>query len=520
MLVPGSFARTDEQELYAQLGIWAIGPHAVSFKSQMASSFILKPLVERLNKQFPAVNAAIGVLGVFYAKQAGLGIDEHTVQKQYSRAIVLQRAALTASSVQSFPTGIAALVLSYAELLARRRNNSYFHSRAAQNLLGLASSETWPNERSSDLTHRTVNHSPESACSVSLLEDGLHEFMYAVDTQAALHTDGSRKPGLPPLSWSLPDPLDTDHSSRQRTLTATMHAACHFAAHASNHTTNGEQSRHAIMRQQGRFLGALRLWTSLMDKQSQLRIKPSTDTISVDAGRMLINRSMCICLIIVLSVMSGEDESKWDAYSSNFQEIVVSAESVLGAMNARKQEFRKAFHVASGVISPLLLVATKYRDSLWRHKAITLLQLCSREGFWSATMSAAVAARAAQIEEFGKFDVAEKTSASSVLARQRPSPTGVVEDGSLLAMIPVGNRINTIRILDDESASHNEVCPAEDEGLITLSFLQERHRSEDGRPCIWWERRERLWMQPLTPPLLVETLYLGECLRPEGMGLM
>ena len=114
--------------------------------------------------------------------------------------------------------------------------------------------------------------------------------------------------------------------------------------------------------------------------------------------QLLILRSQCLAGIVHLSMSSNAYECGYDAYGDLFQQIIVDAQTLL-QHNSVSSESLGPFSISLGILPPLVLSADKYRDPLWRRRAIALLRRGGREGPWHGKLLAAEASRAMELEE-------------------------------------------------------------------------------------------------------------------------
>lgn len=100
------------------------------------------------------------------------------------------------------------------------------------------------------------------------------------------------------------------------------------------------------------------------------------------------------------------DESIWDDFIPEGEEIVSMVESVIALNDSAASSHRPDFTFEISIVGPLYSVAHKCRDPFVRRKAISLLRSSLRqEGIWDSNMAAQVAERIITIEESGLGEV-------------------------------------------------------------------------------------------------------------------
>lgn len=98
------------------------------------------------------------------------------------------------------------------------------------------------------------------------------------------------------------------------------------------------------------------------------------------------------------------NQTEWNKYSPEMEEIVELATCVIGSPNdvASDRKGRCTFSLDTGIIVPLYIVASRSRDAVLRRKAISILRRSDRqEGMWNSGQVAHVLDRFVEIEELG-----------------------------------------------------------------------------------------------------------------------
>lgn len=100
-----------------------------------------------------------------------------------------------------------------------------------------------------------------------------------------------------------------------------------------------------------------------------------------------------------------DNQMLWDPFLSFYEKIVILAEDVI----SNPAFTTTVFQIDMGVIGPLYHVAGSCRHPLVRRKAIALLERVPslQEGIWNAGMTARVARKVVELEEFGIAEVRE-----------------------------------------------------------------------------------------------------------------
>jgi hypothetical protein len=105
-------------------------------------------------------------------------------------------------------------------------------------------------------------------------------------------------------------------------------------------------------------------------------------------------------LVWLLNCISQE-ESHFDNFTSNFEEIVCLAESILNlSPKTESKPIAEQFSLDPGVLAQIYWTANKCRDPLVRRRAIGALNRCpARQGMWLRPLIVQVASKIVEIEE-------------------------------------------------------------------------------------------------------------------------
>jgi hypothetical protein len=376
-------------------------------------------LLPQLSYALPSVNAAAAVLGAVYEMQtAPLSAVEGKkwlVEAQYGAAVREVQHELCSRPYGEVPILVACVLLACADVLLCRLRLALMHVRGAIRLL---------EERNAMSTVALISRPADSFGSVNddfasrteplTLEeedDDITVFFRTLDVQTVSYADG-----LPPEMHIalVRTPQATASSSpclhrTGRELIALIQACFCFTSHASRYTYRPRIFVPANLAiEQGRHIAALKLWLRGLDYGLLPYIKASTDStgaVSSKYTHCLMLRNLCLSAIIYTLTILDPYETGWDGCASDFQEIIMGAESILdnrhlkrrGALPSPTSAFN--FTPLPGIIQPLYLTVLKYRHPRWRRRALELLRQAGKEGPWDGKLMAAVAQRAIEIEE-------------------------------------------------------------------------------------------------------------------------
>lgn len=104
--------------------------------------------------------------------------------------------------------------------------------------------------------------------------------------------------------------------------------------------------------------------------------------------------------LITLSTCIEPDETAYDNYSPQFQEIVNHSRSILHCEGEKIKGLPgKRLSLEMSVIHPLFITAFKCRDPIVRRHAMSLLRISGQEGVWNGKMLASIAEHVVEYEE-------------------------------------------------------------------------------------------------------------------------
>ena len=205
---------------------------------------ILEGLVPQLNLTLPSVNAAAAAVGAYYELQTSPSSNNNSNERvaagQYELATRLTQQELLTQPYGSTPLLVGCMLLAFAELLLRRRQNALMHLRGAYKILELQSrgtntesTLTTDSSSSRDIPLGRLNcNMPTSKKG----EDDLALLFRSFDVQTAFYSDGTRAPDTKPA------PIDMmghsslvvaeDVHSLDAQVVSAIHACYHFTSFA------------------------------------------------------------------------------------------------------------------------------------------------------------------------------------------------------------------------------------------------------------------------------------------------
>lgn len=406
----------------------------------------LEFLIPQLNYSLPSVNAAAAAVGAYYELQTSSSTDrcrEQLAARQYQLAIKLIQQDLVTQPYGLTPLLVGSILLLLTELLLRRRQGALVHLRAAYKIMGLRKEAA---NNISNLMSDNNTSTDESARSISPpseMEDDLETLFRSFDIQTAAYSDGTRSPDMQQslvaatnFSWSAAD----DIQNLGRHVISEVHSSYHFTWSAvSLADIPTSFVPHYVLIEQGRHIGALKYLVGIIDHAVLPTIGLNAELrLSSKYTHVLMLRNICLSTLIYVSTILSPHETSFDSYADYFQQIITTAEIILdnlGQGSPNQQPPALKFTPSTGVIQPLYLTASKYRQPSWRRRAIRCLQRAGREGPWIGDLLAAVTERAADIEE------------------RDSGTTGIeIQDADLSVAIPEEARIYLCRMAENNGS--------------------------------------------------------------------
>lgn len=335
-------------------------------KSDLEVSF-WKYLVPQLAQSVPSVQAAAAAFGAAYEKyilgsgRASSCPDLEPVQR-YSRALRLVQLDLSDPQHGTVPCIVACLLLAFTEVLQHRSDKAHLHLRGVFALMAAR-----------------ADRNPTALVG----EEDISLLFQKLDLQSATYALG-RPPDLPPSPPVAPDAFLS--VPRDRALFRILHSCYHFTSTAHPYRyMNRRTIPPELFIEQGRHLGMLQYWLSchrVVDRDEQL----------------LVLRAQCLAAFIYVATILQPHQTAFDNYGQEFQEIITSAEALLGRTHTCCSSL-PSFTPEMGIIQPLFFASLKYRHPFWRRKALGLLMRSGREGPWCGEIEATVAWAVVKAEE-------------------------------------------------------------------------------------------------------------------------
>ncbi len=363
-----------------------------------AAGSILEILLPQLSHAIPIVNAAAAALGAIYELQT---LSPRTSDRArffagtlYGKAISGTQQALVTQPHGSVPLLMVCTLLAFAEIFLCREQNALLHLQGAFKLLELRQAGQTTSGA------RAVESAEPTNCAS---EDNISMLFRTLDIQTASYSL-AHYPDMPISSLLAQLPPVVDVTTARLHLIPLVHRCYQFTTTASKYKYHPRAASSDLVITQGRLIGQLRLWLDALDQyiSSKASDSPSYTTNS-SHSHILILRVLCLATIIWTSAVLDPYETSYDAHAVHFQRIVTDAAQILANRSAqpRPSLLREGqrFSPGPGIIQPLFLTAIKYRNPVWRRRAVNILRDAGREGPWHGPRIAKAALRTAEIEE-------------------------------------------------------------------------------------------------------------------------
>ena len=179
-----------------------------------------------------------------------------------------------------------------------------------------------------------------------------------------------------------------------------IHSCYHFTAHASGFKYLPRAAiPSALVFEQGQHIAKLSIWLDNLNQSLPSVVQDLVEKLRPGTYcHALVLRSQCLSTLVYLCGVLDARECSYDHHGLRFQRIVQDAAVVIARGSEGSSGLRQ-FRPSPGIIQPLFLTAIKYRHADFRRQAIELLDRSGREGPFDGKLLAAVARRAAEIEE-------------------------------------------------------------------------------------------------------------------------
>ena len=458
----------------------------------------LEYLIPQLIYTLPSVNAAAAALGAYYELQTLPSPDncrEQLATSQYQLAIRRTRQDLLTEPHGSTALLVGCMLLSFTELLLRRRKGALLHLRGAFKILELRgkSESTVPDLTSNnfspadDLSFRPL---PVNTPFPKEAEDDLVMLFRTFDIQIASYSDNNN-PNIQPAPNHAMDPSLSpadDIYGLGRHVVSAVHASYHFTSFAVSYTDLPATAvpRYLLI-EQGRHIGALKHLLKVIDREVLPMMDRDTEPQpSPKHMHALMLRNLCLSTLMHTSRILDPYETSYDSHGEDFQQIVLNAETVLNSHEQGTHTMSSLsafkFTPSLGLNHPLYMTALKYRHPLWRRRAIRCLRRTGREGPWVGELLAAVAERVAEIEEYGResglgSNGNESRLRPGLLDDEGTSPG--TQDTGLATAIPERARICLCRSIENNGSFYGGLWLTATRGITRVKYTRRRRDVEN-----------------------------------------
>lgn len=354
-------------------------------------------MIPQLSQSFPSVNAAVAAFGAAYGSsflRSGDSLAYEEATKQYGIALRLLQLELNQPEPQYAPVLIISTLLAASETVQARQKGALAHVLGAfgifmnrQNESRLLTSTTEPSPGK-----------PQGGLPADII-DMLEHMCLSIDLLVATFTWGEA-PHLPPRTFSEATFSPKDVGQLCRELPKLLHASMHFVAEASQQMTKeSTDPTFDLVLKQSSMIAWLQKWLT------SFSVLVESDNANLHHPRyrhLRLLKAQCLSMFLAVSNVRALSQVSWDAFSPEFEEIVRCAEVVLdeaGHDPTSAKSSLQPFCPSLGIVQPLFFVARKYRHSIVRRRAISLLRLTGFEGPFSGDFEADLATRFVEIEE-------------------------------------------------------------------------------------------------------------------------
>jgi hypothetical protein len=358
---------------YAYLACAVLGEGPRRAKSEHEMGF-WSYVVPQMIHSIPSVQAAAAAFGASYDERM---LKSHTqtggelmTTRNYHQALRLVQDEVLNLKNGTLPCIVSCLLMSFTETLQQRTDRAYMHLQGAFAI------------SAARFKGKSKAVSDEDDISNLLEKLNLHTAAWRMSSEpvsAAPEVDSSRFMTM----------------SADRALYRILQACYHFISTASpSKYVHLMQVPYDLLIEQGRHRGDLQQWLA----QNQLDDSHTNNQFQNE--QLLVLRMQCLTALIYVSNVLNPYETAYDRYGSEFQEIILSGETVLD-IRARDKFMRclPPFTPEMGIIQPLFLAGLKYRHSFWRGKAADLLRRSGNEGPWCGRKESAILETVMNAEE-------------------------------------------------------------------------------------------------------------------------
>ncbi|OAP55717.1 hypothetical protein AYL99_09869 [Fonsecaea erecta] len=338
-------------------------------------------LVPQLALSIPSVREAAAAFAASYEQQMlkrCAGAAKFKALHQITAAIAKIRHDVIRLPHGPLPVLVACILLACAETIQHRHTDALLHLRGAFSVMN---SREW-------LAARPAN-------SKALLDDDLSCLFGKLDLQVITYALANPAELQIPVAPGMePDVVTFTPQQADRELFRTLHACYSFATIAAQCKYRPRAaSRDSLVLEQGRHIAGLTRWLSCYRQYSKMDHEISP----LNKLHGLVLQAHCLSALIYISNILEPFETAYDKFAPQFRQLVGCVEQ---AMTVKPTEAEMpTFNAERGVIQPLFFTAIKFRDSVWRAKATSLLRKCGREGPWSGSVEGAAAECVVRAEE-------------------------------------------------------------------------------------------------------------------------
>ena len=389
--------KSPEQSRLASLAGWVLAndPMVDQVAVPLAGVWIrLLPQLVHSTRTAYASAAAFGAVYESFLISKSRSLPNAIASNMYCKALAVMQEDVANPSHDTAPLILSCILLACVEVMQRCRGNALQHLEGAFKVLEISSDRNLSLTPTTTATPGTEKYYslPGTPSPPTAKKDDLFLLLKSLDLQTSTYAL-ARTPALPASPDDETDFEFTSVRGADLQLTIILHNLHHFTSIADKMKyLPASQVPRDVSIEQGRQLARLALWLKCLDANV---LHGSKDLTTSAHRHALMLRAQCLIGQIYAATILCPYEAEYDRYASKFQQIIEIAEVVVDA----KVESSIKFRPGLGIIQPLLFTAVKYRNSIWRRRAIALLFRAGIEGPWMGKLEGAVAQRVAEVEE-------------------------------------------------------------------------------------------------------------------------
>jgi hypothetical protein len=440
--------QSPEQTRLASLAGWVLANDPMVDQLAVPNSDVWIQLLPQLVHSTRTAYASAAAFGAVY--ESFLISKDRTVSKaiasnMYSKALAVMQEDVANPSQDTAPLILSCILLACVEVMQRCRGNALRHLEGAFKVLEISDDSNLSLTPTTTATPGTEKYYslPGTPSPAIAKKDDLFLLLKSLDLETSTYVL-SRTPALPASTDDETEFEFTSVRGADLQLTIILHNLYHFTSLAAKMKyLPASQIPRNVSIEQGRQLARLALWLKCLDTN----ILHKTHDLTTSAHRhALMLRAQCLIAQIYASTILCPYETEYDRYATKFQQIIEIAEVVVDA----KMESSIKFRPGLGIIQPLLFTSVKYRDSVWRRRAIALLLRAGTEGPWMGKLEGAVARRVAEVEEENLDVPYEQITPDMIAERKRVCGENLLHDHWVDSMQTDILRIGLTRCVDIE----------------------------------------------------------------------